>query len=160
MLETITDTERRQAKMSDKHIKRRIALCKALFLAPKEIFIRIDSYINLCLDCHIRDITGHMPNDKFPLDFWADKDPLTPPPWPPKIEGENKGPGERAALCKMLFLMPPRMFRDIERLFNNQLVGYIKEKTGRKHMLVNLDEWINRGTEKAVIALATERGKQ
>ena len=52
------------------------------------------------------------------------------------------------------------MFRDIEGLFNNQLVGYIKEKTGRKHMLVNLDEWINRGTEKAVIALATERGKQ
>ena len=148
------------SKMSDKHIKRRITLCKALFLAPRDVFVNVDGYINLCLDCYIRDKTGHMPNDKFPLDFWADKDPLTPPQFPPKIEGENKGPGERAALCKLIFLTPPEMFRKIEGYFRCCLVGYIKEKTGRKHMVVNLDEWINRGTEQAALALAAERGKQ
>lgn len=137
-------------KMTEKQINRRIALCKALFLAPKEIFVRVDGFINICLNTYIEEKTSHRPNEKFPLDFWPDKDPLTPPPFPPKTEGINKDAVGRAELCRLIFLMPPSMFRDLYSFFSNQLVGYYKEKTGRPP--VNYDPlalWINKGPETA-----------
>ena len=148
------------SKMSDKHIRKRIALCKALFLAPKEVFERVDGYINTCLDCYIRDKTGYEPNDKFPLDFWPDKEPTTPKPWPPKFEGTNKDPADRAALCKLIFLTPPYMFREIALFYHNCFIGYYKDKTGHKpkDYKTPLDFWINKGPE--MVAYLKPWGKQ
>ena len=148
-------------KMTEKQIKRRIALCKALFLAPKEIFVKVDGYIDLCLNCYIRDKTGYEPNNKFPLDFWPDKDPLTPPPFPPKGEGINKDATGRAELCKLIFLTPPEMFRNIYSFVSNIFVGYYKEKTGHPPLNYDPFAFFNRGPEAAaIVGIAGEWGKQ
>ncbi len=56
-------------KLTEKQIGRRVALCKALFLAPPEIFTYVDRYIEIALDTYIEQATGERPYYNFPLDF-------------------------------------------------------------------------------------------
>lgn len=136
-------------KLTEKDRTRRLALCKALFLAPREIFSPLYGYIDVLLDCSIRDQTDYLPGPNFPLDFWTDREPDTPAPYPPKVDRHiDKDPEERAFICKMIYLTPPGMFRDIERYFNGLIISYIEEKTGKKpNKKYPLEFWISKGPE-------------
>ena len=134
-------------KLSEKDAQRRLALCKALFLAPKEILSPLYGYIDIILDCNVRDMTDYLPNENFPLDFWPDREPSTPAPYPPKVDKHlDLDPRERGFLCKVIYLTPPGMFREIERYFNGLIISYIEEKTGKRpNKKYPLEFWINKG---------------
>lgn len=135
--------------MSVKDIRRRAALSKALFLAPAEIFNRMEVFINIAVDTFIEGKTGQRPADNFPLDFWPDKDYIPDDRLPDLNKVSTRDLDGKRALCKMLFLAPPSMFRDIERYFNCLLLSFIEKKTGRKpNKSFPLDFWINKGLDK------------
>jgi len=135
-------------KLSEKDIIRRTALCKALFLAPREIFERVDRFIDISIDTYIENQTGQRPGKQFPLDFWSQQEQDTLPEDPTKIMAnlEDKDPKGRAYVCRVLFLATPGMFRDIETYFSVCLHSFIKKKTGKKpNSKYPMDFWVNKG---------------
>ncbi len=136
------------SRLSEKDIERRAALSKALFLAPVEIFERVDRFIDISIDTHIEQQTGQRPSKNFPLDFWTE--PPTPEdPYKLMDNLKDKDPAARAATCKVLFLAPPSMFRDIERYFTVCLHSFIEDKTGKKpNSKYPLDFWIKKAPQK------------
>ena len=135
------------SRLKDKDIDRRVSLCKALFLAPSDIFSRVDRYIEISIDTFIDHQTGQRPSKNFPLDFWPKngQEPLDEDPTKIMANLTDKDAKDRAALCKVLFLAPASMIRDIERYFAVCLHSFIEDKTGKKPSRNNpMDLYIHR----------------
>ena len=136
------------SRLAEKDIIRRAALCKALFLAPPEIYKVVDRFIEICVNTHIEQQTGKRPSKNFPLDFWTEQ-PIPEDPYKLMDNLTDKDPAARAATCKVLFLVPARFFRDIERYFEMELKDFIEKKTGKKpNSKYPLDFWIKKAPQK------------
>ena len=134
-------------KLPIDRVERRTALCKALFLAPTELFCDVSGFINISINTYIEQATGERPDQNFPLSFMIPKSTPTIQSYPKGWNvGKNKDPEGRAELCKVIFLITASMFRDIERYFYMCLKDFIEEKTGKRpNKDFPLDFWINKG---------------
>lgn len=134
-------------KLPRDRVERRTALCKALYLAPADLFCKVSGFIKISIDTYIEQTTGERPDDNFPLTFMIPKSGPIIRDYPKGWNiGKNRDPEGRAELCKIVFLLPASSFRDIERYFYMCLYDFIKEKTGKRpNKDFPLDFWINKG---------------